>query len=194
MRLGWAGRRRQDCKRGSRLISTCPLPACRRPHPAQGLLQVVGPGRSAHRLVAMTRDPSGAAARSLPPGVQVVGGDLDDPRSLQPALAGVSAVYCHALSKDGATADPQELVRARHLAAAARDAGVQLVLYNSSGGRGCGYGISQMEQKHQVEDVLAAALPTVALQATLFMEELWKRYTRPGILAGTFTWSTPSDK
>ena len=31
--------------------------------------------------------------------------------------------------------------------------GVKLIMYNSSGGRGCGYGISQMEQKHQVRDL-----------------------------------------
>ena len=35
--------------------------------------------------------------------------------------------------------------------------GVKLLVYNSSGGRGCGYGISQMEQKHAVEDVFKAA-------------------------------------
>ncbi|KAG2501435.1 hypothetical protein HYH03_001218 [Edaphochlamys debaryana] len=160
----------------------------------QGLLSVAGPGRTAHTLLAMSRNPGGSTAAGLPAGVQVVRGDLDDPPSLEPALRGVDAVYCHALSKDGSTADPQELVRARSLAAAAKAAGVRLIMYNSSGGKGCGYGITQMEQKHQVEDILASAVPTVALQATLFMEELWKRYTRPGILKGTFTWSTPSDR
>ncbi|KXZ45445.1 hypothetical protein GPECTOR_54g186 [Gonium pectorale] len=160
----------------------------------QGLMSVAGPGRSGHTLVAMSRSPGGGAARSLPAGVQVVAGDLDDAASLESALRGADVVYCHALSKDASSADPQELVRARHLASAAATAGVKLVMYNSSGGRGCGYGISQMEQKHAVEDVLAAAVPTVALQATLFMEELWKRYTRPGILNGKFTWSTPSDR
>ncbi|KAG2447002.1 hypothetical protein HYH02_008156 [Chlamydomonas schloesseri] len=160
----------------------------------QGLLAAMGPGRTRHTLLAMTRNPGGASAQGLPAGVTAVAGDLDNPASLEPALRGAAAVYCHALSKDGATADPQELVRARSLAAAARAAGVKLILYNSSGGRGCGYGISQMEQKHQVEDILAAAVPTVALQATLFMEELWKRYTRPGILKGSFTWSSPGDR
>ncbi|KAG2432222.1 hypothetical protein HXX76_009141 [Chlamydomonas incerta] len=130
----------------------------------QGLLTAAGPGRTGHQLWAMTRNPSGASAQGLPAGVQALAGDLDAPASLGPALRGASAVYCHALSKDGATADPQELVRARSLAAAAAAAGVKLIMYNSSGGRGCGYGITQMEQKHQVEDILAAAVPTVALQ------------------------------
>ena len=38
-----------------------------------------------------------------------------------------------------------------------------------------------MDQKHAVEDIFAP-LPFTALQATLFMEELWKKYTRPKIL------------
>ncbi|GLC52607.1 hypothetical protein PLESTB_000648600 [Pleodorina starrii] len=166
----------------------------------QGLLTVAGPGRTAHSLLALTRNPGGAAARALPPGIQavygtqVVAGDLDEPYTLGPALRGVTAVYCHALSKDASTADPQELIRARKLAEAAKAAGVRLIMYNSSGGRGCGYGITQMEQKHRIEDVMAAEVPTVALRASMFMEELWKRYTRPGILKGRFIWSTPSDR
>ncbi|EFN56307.1 hypothetical protein CHLNCDRAFT_51737 [Chlorella variabilis] len=52
-----------------------------------------------------------------------------------------------------------------------------------------------MDQKHQVEDILAAAgLPLTCLQASLFMEELWKRYTRPAILKGTFAFAMPPDK
>jgi hypothetical protein len=44
-------------------------------------------------------------------------------------------------------------------------------------------GVVQMRQKHEVQDILAEALPggTTTLQATLFMEELWKRYTRPPV-------------
>ena len=37
-----------------------------------------------------------------------------------------------------------------------------------------------MDQKHAVEDVFFC-LPLTALQATLFMEELWKKHTRPKI-------------
>lgn len=38
----------------------------------------------------------------------------------------------------------------------------------------------QMDQKHAIEDMFAGELPLTSLQATLFMEELWKKYTRPG--------------
>jgi uncharacterized protein YbjT (DUF2867 family) len=55
---------------------------------------------------------------------------------------------------------------------------------------------AQMDQKHAVEDVLlGAGLPGLMLEATMFMEEFWKRYTRPGLIAkGTFTFSLPSDR
>lgn len=82
--------------------------------------------------------------------VQVVQGDLEDPLSLLRILSGAHAVYCHALGKDARTADPAELARARLLADAVRSSGVGLLMYNSSGGKGCGYGITQMEMKHQV--------------------------------------------
>jgi hypothetical protein len=49
-----------------------------------------------------------------------------------------------------------------------------------------------MDQKHAVEDVLLdAGLPGLMLEATMFMEEFWKRYTRPGLLKGSFTFSLP---
>lgn len=52
-----------------------------------------------------------------------------------------------------------------------------------------------MDQKHAVEDVLlGAGLPGLMLEATMFMEEFWKRYTRPGLLKGTFTFSLPGDR
>lgn len=44
-----------------------------------------------------------------------------------------------------------------------------------------------MDQKHKIEDIfLEAGVPTTNLQATMFMEELWKRYTRPHILKVRF--------
>lgn len=49
-----------------------------------------------------------------------------------------------------------------------------------------------MDQKHAVEDVLLdAGLPGLMLESTMFMEEFWKKYTRPGLLKGTFTFSLP---
>lgn len=48
-------------------------------------------------------------------------------------LPGVRAIYCHATSKDGAQADPAGEVRAERLVKAADSAGVEHIVYNSSG-------------------------------------------------------------
>ena len=56
-------------------------------------------------------------------------------------------------------------------------------------------GIPRIEQKHAVERAFQGALPrTAMLRAHLFMEELWKDYTRPGIKKGTYSFSVPRDK
>eukprot|EP00878_Enallax_costatus_P000843 GHUV01000969.1.p1 GENE.GHUV01000969.1~~GHUV01000969.1.p1 ORF type:complete len:375 (+),score=124.40 GHUV01000969.1:138-1262(+) len=157
-------------------------------------------GLKPSQLLAVSRNPNGAAATSLQQqGVEVVGGDLDSPSSLLPHLARSSALYCHALSGDSASADPAELARATALAqllsSSSESRGLQLVVYNGSAGRGSKAGITQMDQKHAVEDVLlGAGLPGLMLESTMFMEEFWKKYTRPGLINGTFTFSLPGDQ
>ena len=67
------------------------------------------------RVRALTRRPDRA---DLPAGVGVVGGDLDDPGSLGPALDGVDAVHLISFGSNGTLADPVGL------AAEIREAGV----------------------------------------------------------------------
>ncbi|MDP9794354.1 uncharacterized protein YbjT (DUF2867 family) [Catenuloplanes nepalensis] len=50
-----------------------------------------------HEVRALTRDPSSPAARALPPSVEVVDGDFDDPPSLVPALRGVTRMHLVAM-------------------------------------------------------------------------------------------------
>lgn len=170
-------------------------------------------------VVALTRSTSGVGARAVAErGVALAEGDLDsaadDVASLLAANPSIRAVYVHALSADAASADPRELERASRLAAQLRPfvakKQVEIVLYNSSAGKGSGSGVSQMVQKHAVEEVLcgdggASDDPPqqggrspppffCALQPGMFYEELWKKYTRPAILAkGKFVFSVPPD-
>ena len=79
--------------------------------------QLVAAGRPVR---ALTRDPAKAA---LPPGAEVVAGDLSDTASLAAAIDGVSAVFLLAVVpgfEDG-------------FLAAARDAGVRRIVFQSSG-------------------------------------------------------------
>lgn len=78
---------------------------------------------------------------------QVVAGDLDAPATLAPHLSRVGSVYCHALSGDASAADPAELARGRALAQLLAGHEMQLVVYNSSAGRGSNAGISQVGGK-----------------------------------------------
>lgn len=128
-------------------------------------------------------------------GVELVEANLDDEDSLEAALVGIAAVYCHATSGDSAKPDPLEVERAHRVARAAKKANIKHLVYNSSGGADRNSGISHIEQKYKVEQILKKVdLPTTMLRACLFMEEFWKKYTRPSILKGVFRFSIQSDK
>jgi uncharacterized protein YbjT (DUF2867 family) len=127
--------------------------------------------------------------------VELMEANLDDEKSLERALTGVSAVYCHATAGDYAKPDPKEIERAKRLAHAAKQANIRHFVYNSSGGVERNSGIGHIEQKYKVEQVLKqAGLPTTMLRACLLMEEFWKSYTRPSILKGSFPFSVGADK
>jgi uncharacterized protein YbjT (DUF2867 family) len=128
-------------------------------------------------------------------GIELAEANLDDDASLRAALRGVSAVYCHGLSADAAKPNPQEISRAHRLAQAAYEAKIKHLVYNSAGGADRNSGVSHIEQKYQVEQVFQqAGLPVTLLRACLFMEEFWKRYTRPSILKGVFSFSLQPDR
>lgn len=128
-------------------------------------------------------------------GVELIEANLDEEDSLTAAFSGVSAVYCHATAADSAIADPVEIERAKRVASSARKANIRHFVYNSSGGVERKSGISHIEQKYKVEQILKEfQLPTTMLRACLFMEEFWKKYTRPSILKGTFAFSVQPDK
>jgi uncharacterized protein YbjT (DUF2867 family) len=128
-------------------------------------------------------------------GIELVEADLDDENSLIPAFAGISAVYCHATAPDAAKPSPLEVERAKKVAQAAKQANVQHFVYNSAGGADRNSGIIHIEQKYQVEQIFKqAGLPTTMLRACLFMEELWKKYTRPSILKGSFPFAIQPDR
>jgi uncharacterized protein YbjT (DUF2867 family) len=128
-------------------------------------------------------------------GVELFEANLDSQDSLVAAFAGISAVYCHATAGDSAKADPLELERAKRVAQAAKKADIKHFVYNSAGGADRNSGIPHIEQKYQVEQILkATGLPTTMLRACLFMEEFWKKYTRPSILKGVFPFSIQPDR
>ncbi len=127
-------------------------------------------------------------------GVSLIEANLDEPDTLLSAFAGVSAVYCHALAPDTSKIDTREVERAKIVAQVAKNANIKHLVYNSAGGADRNTGISRIEQKYQVEQIFKQAVPTTMLRACLFMEEFWKKYTRPSILKGRFAFSIQPDK
>ena len=70
--------------------------------------------KTGHRVRALTRRPSAA---NLPDGVEVVGGDLTDPTSLEPSLRGVERMYLFSVGRT-----------ARDVVAVAKRSGVRRVV------------------------------------------------------------------
>lgn len=78
------------------------------------------------------------------------------------------------------------------------------IVYNSSAAEK-NHGIHRIQQKHDVETVFRDMIHAIgkngnhecvfaSLRANLFMEDFWKKYTRPSILDGKFPFSIPSDR
>ena len=157
----------------------------------RGLLDV---GYAPAQLIVTSRDPSKPTlARLRELGVEIRSADLDDPASLVGIGAGCTGCYLHSTAGDTKKLDTGEVTRARNLAEALRAEGTP-VAFNSAAAEP-EHRVQRIAQKHEVERVFTeAALPATHLRANLFMEELWKGYTRPQILKGKYPFSVPPDR
>jgi uncharacterized protein YbjT (DUF2867 family) len=164
------------------------------PRALAGLLDV---GYVPEQLRILTRRTEKAAKlHSL--GFQTAVADLEVPNvSLDDAVAGCVGCYIHSTSSDTKKLDTREVERALNLSKAiACQNSVKAIVFNSAVGE-AGHGVKRIQQKHDVENLLFAAHTDIAvtsLRANLFMDELWKDYTRPAILKGSFPFSVPSDR
>jgi uncharacterized protein YbjT (DUF2867 family) len=159
----------------------------------RGLLDV---GYQPNQLRVLTRSPSKPSLEPLRQiGIELCAGDLDDPSSLKNVADGCTGCYVHSTAGDTKKLDTGEVERAQHLATRLVQSGVAHVAYNSAAAEPT-HRVVRIAQKHAVEEVFATehGLPTTCLRANLFMEELWKAYTRPPILKGKYPFSLPPDR
>jgi len=101
------------------------------------------------------------------PGTEVVGGDVHDPASLAPALAGVDAAYylVHSMGA-GLPYEKADRDAAEAFGAAARAAGVGRIVY--LGGLGHGELSPHLASRQEVGGILrASGVPTVELRASI---------------------------
>ncbi len=129
--------------------------------------------RGGFRLRAMTRNPSGEAARRLAAvGAEVVRGDLDDAASLARALAGAWGAF--AVQNTWEAGVEKEEEQGKRLARVAREQGVQHFVYSSVGSAHEKTGIPHFDNKARIEQtVRELGFPShVILRPVFFMENL----------------------
>jgi uncharacterized protein YbjT (DUF2867 family) len=138
----------------------------------------------AWRLRALTRNPGGAAAKALVhQGVEVVHGDLEDPASLERALAGAYGAY--SVQDYWSVGARREVQQGKNLADAAKKALVEHLVYSSVGGAERNSGIDHWESKWEIEKhIRKLGLPATILRPAAFMENYYIDQVEVGILKG----------
>jgi len=146
------------------------------------------------KLRALTRNAKGSAAQELSrQGVEVVGGDLEDPASLEIALKGAYGAY--SVQDFWSVGARREVLQGKNLADAAKKAGVAHFVYSSVGGAERNSGISHWESKWEVEQhVRKLKLPATILRPAAFMENYYIDQVEIGILKGKLTDPIRADK
>ena len=161
----------------------------------QGLLDV---GYKPNQIRLLTRNARSSKSSALrKAGFGIVEADLEDLKTLQARQVtnGCSGCYVHSTSSDTPELDKGEVDRARNLAFVIGNERnkIRHIVYNSAAAHE-GHNVGRIQQKHDVEAVFEntvrrynvdhsgtgsqETLTFTSLRANIFMEELWKRYTR----------------
>ena len=138
-----------------------------------------------HRVRAMTRKPEGEKARDLAvSGAEVVQGDLDDPASVERALAGAWGAF--AVQNTWEAGVEREEEQGKRFAELAKKAGVQHFVYSSVGSAHRRTGIPHFENKWRVEEtVRRAGFPSYSIvRPVFFMENFASPWFLPALKEG----------
>lgn len=133
------------------------------------------------RVCALTRQPRSGKARALAAlGAEVAQGDMDDPASLGPVFASAYGVF--SVQNPMLSGSAGEIRQGKNVADAARQAGVQHVVYASAGTGARGTGIPSWESKLVIEDYMhSLGLPLTVLRPTAFMELMTEKKFFPAV-------------
>jgi len=138
-----------------------------------------------HKVRAVTRMPEAAPARALAAlGAEVVQGDLDDPKSLQRALAGAWGTFAVQNTWEAGVVKEEE--QGKRFAELARAAGVKHFVYTSVASAHRNTGIPHFDNKARIEQrVRDLEFPSwVILRPVFFMENLLSPSFKPGLDQG----------
>ncbi|MGF7236138.1 MAG: NmrA/HSCARG family protein [Frankia sp.] len=143
--------------------------------------QLLERGWAVHAFV---RDPRSSAANALrEAGADLIVGDLDDEVSLRKAMEGVRGVFLVLTMMVGPRISPEGVIaeerRGKAVAALAREAGVEHLVYSSLNGADARSGIPYYEAKTRIEDrIRTLGIPATVLRPVSFMDN-FTTYNRP---------------
>ena len=140
---------------------------------------------SGYRVKAMTRNPTSEAAQALAAqGAELIGADLDDPSSLERALADLWGVF--AVQNTWEAGVEREEEQGKRIAEIARRQGVQHYVYSSVGSAHRATGIPHFDNKWRVEEtVRSLGFPSYTILRPVFFMENWlSPWFKPGIDQG----------
>jgi uncharacterized protein YbjT (DUF2867 family) len=140
---------------------------------------------SGYRVKAMTRNPTSEAAQALAAqGAELIGADLDDPSSLEKALADLWGVF--AVQNTWEAGVEREEEQGKRIAEIARRQGVQHYVYSSVGSAHRSTGIPHFDNKWRVEEtVRGLGFPSYTILRPVFFMENWiSPWFKPGIDQG----------
>lgn len=123
--------------------------------------------KAGHRVRTLARNPNKLSDVPWAPDVEIVRGDLNDPRSLDEACRDIDVVYylVHSMNDRGAFIE-SERRSAENLAAAARHAGVTRIVYLGGLHAESGRLSMHLRSRSQVGQILLdSGVPTIVLQA-----------------------------
>lgn len=124
-----------------------------------------------HRVRCLARNPDRLAGRAWP-GVEVMKGDVSDPESLAPALAGVSQAYylVHAMAEDRPDFRGRDLHQALVFATACARARVRRILYLGGLGDPTGHRSDHLASRQEVGTALGASgVPVLEFRAAVIV-------------------------
>lgn len=131
------------------------------------------------RIRVLVRDPN-KAEELRRAGAEIAVGNFSDPASLAAAHEGVERVFLHLpLLFDFATFEQY----GRNAIDAAREAGVKLLVFNTSGHAQDGAGIGTFQAKHNVSEYLrSSGVPYIILRPIMYLENLHGPWTKPALV------------
>jgi len=136
------------------------------------------------KLRALTRNPDGHEAEALARrGIEVIGGDLEDPDSIARAAIGVYGIY--SVQDFWAVGAKREVQQGKNVANAAKKADIRHFVYSSVGGAERNTKIPHWESKWEVENYIRQlGLPATVIRPVSFMETYYIDQVEIGILKG----------